>query len=51
MWLFFRRAPIEKFVMRPQLIPKKHFTDKIIVTQLESNEGGLSALWRFEHRR
>ena len=35
MWLFLRRAPIEKFVMRPQLIPKKHFTNKIIVTQLE----------------
>ena len=35
MWLFLRRAPIDKFVMRPKLIPKKHFTNKIIVTQLE----------------
>ena len=35
MWLTLRRAPIEKFLMRPQLIPNKHFTNKIIVTQLE----------------
>jgi len=35
MWLFLRRAPIDNFVMRPQLIPKKHFTNKIIVTLLE----------------
>jgi len=53
MWLFLRRAPIDKFVMRPKLIPKKHFTNKIIVRDKleEGNKGGLSALWRFDHRR
>ena len=35
MWLYLRRVPIEQLLMRPQLIPKKHFTNKAIATQLE----------------
>ena len=35
MWLYLRRVPIDQLLMRPQLIPKKHFTNKGIATQLE----------------
>ena len=35
MWSYLRRVPIEQLLMRPQLIPKKHFTNKAIATQLE----------------
>jgi len=35
MWLYLRRVPIDQLLMHPQLIPKKHFTNKAIATQLE----------------
>ena len=35
MWSYLRRVPIEQLLMRPQLIPKKHFTNKAIAAQLE----------------
>ena len=35
MWLYLRRVSIEQLTICPQLIPKKHFTNKAIATQLE----------------
>ena len=51
MWLYLRRVPIDQLLMRPQLIPKKHFTNKAIATQLESHQGGLSTLRGPRHGR
>ena len=35
MWAFLRRAPIAQFLLRTPLLPKKHFTNKAIVAQVE----------------
>ena len=35
MWTFLRSVPIEQLLMRPPLLPKKHFTNKAIAVQLE----------------
>ena len=35
MWPFIRAVPIEQLLLRPQLLPPKHFTNKKIAAQLE----------------
>ena len=46
MWAFLRRAPIAHFLLRPPLLPKKHFTNKQLWRRWSGDEGGIGSVLR-----